>query len=349
MARGQVARMRYVARHVKRGKVYWYWQRKGFSLTRLPDDENERFLKQLQLNAVADARLDKVGRTSSGAPKRREPSDSVRAVVAHYETSKRYRGLADSTRRWYDAEIRKLLRMYGDLSIGQLTRQVVIDYIEGFETPRKQHAAATVLSCLFNEAMYRGLVASNPAQKLRLEPPARRDAMWQPAELDAFFEATREADPAVCTYFMLARYTAQRPGDCLAMTWHQYNGRSIKLKQKKTGRLIETPAHSDLRAYLDGLKQPSIQIAGVEPTRTISGRALEWRRKLGIEHLRLADLRRSAMVAMAEAGAEIQDIAAVSGHSIENTQQILETYLPRTAKMAARAIDLWERSGKEKA
>lgn len=349
MARGQVARMRYVARHLKRGKVYWYWQRKGFPLTRLPDDEGQRFLRQLELNAVADARLAESGRTPSGAPKYPEPSDSVRSVVAHYEASKRYRKLAPSTRVWYDAELRKILRLYGGVSIAGLSRQVVIDYIEGFETPRQQHAAATVLSCLFNEAMYRGMVASNPAQRLRLEPRVRREVMWKPAELDAFYGATREADPAVCTYFMLARYTAQRPGDCLAMTWHQYDGATIRLRQQKTKKLVETPAHIDLRRYLDALPKGSIPIIGGEPHRTIRGRELEWRRKLGIERVRLSDLRRSAMVAMAEAGATIQGIAAVSGHSIEKTQQIMETYLPRTGKMAAGAIHLWERSDSEKA
>ena len=41
------------------------------------------------------------------------------------------------------------------------------------------------------------------------------------------------------------------------------------------------------------------------------------------------DLRRTAMLRMAEAGATVPQIASVSGHSIEATQRILETYLPR--------------------
>ena len=40
MARIQV---RYVTKRVKpNGRIYWYWQRRGFPLTRLPDDEAER-------------------------------------------------------------------------------------------------------------------------------------------------------------------------------------------------------------------------------------------------------------------------------------------------------------------
>jgi hypothetical protein len=51
---------------------------------------------------------------------------------------------------------------------------------------------------------------------------------------------------------------------------------------------------------------------------------------------------------MAEAGAEIHQIAAVSGHTIDRTTEILETYLPRTAEMAKAAVLCWEESKKQK-
>ncbi len=50
------------------------------------------------------------------------------------------------------------------------------------------------------------------------------------------------------------------------------------------------------------------------------------------------------MVRMGEAGTEIHQIAAVSGHntvsghSIETAKQILETYLPRTLEMGTAAL-----------
>jgi hypothetical protein len=50
------------------------------------------------------------------------------------------------------------------------------------------------------------------------------------------------------------------------------------------------------------------------------------------------DFRRTAMVRMAEAGASVPEIAAVSGHTIDRTTRILETYLPRTLKLAEGAI-----------
>ena len=50
------------------------------------------------------------------------------------------------------------------------------------------------------------------------------------------------------------------------------------------------------------------------------------------------DLRRTAMVRMAKAGATVPQIASVSGHSIEATQRILETYLPRNRDLGEIAI-----------
>jgi len=44
------------------------------------------------------------------------------------------------------------------------------------------------------------------------------------------------------------------------------------------------------------------------------------------------------MVRMAEAGATAIEIAAISGHAIDQTQRILETYIPRSAAMGRAAI-----------
>jgi hypothetical protein len=48
---------------------------------------------------------------------------------------------------------------------------------------------------------------------------------------------------------------------------------------------------------------------------------------------------------MAEAGATDIQIAAVSGHTIEETKKILETYIPRNAAMARAAVERLEAAG----
>ena len=327
-------KMRYVTQHRRGAKVYWYWQRRGFPLARLPDDEGERFAEQLKLNAVADGRM---------APQDTQAAEeSVAAVIRAYEDSDRYRDLAPGSRRMYDYHLRTILELYGNAAISKFDRTEVVKFIERIPGRSSRNTAAAVLSCLFFEAEYRGLVTHNPAQKLRLKGARRRDVLWTPEQCDAFMAACTDRD--VRTYFILCRYTAQRPGDVARMTWRQYDAQTIELRQEKTGRLVAVPAHAELRAYLDDLDRDSIQISGGHTNRWLQDKSAQTRSRAGLKGLQTRDLRRTAMVQMAEAGAELQDISAVSGHSIEKTKTILETYIPRTRKMAARAINLWEES-----
>lgn len=59
-----------------------------------------------------------------------------------------------------------------------------------------------------------------------------------------------------------------------------------------------------------------------------------------LETLQYRDFRRTAVVSLGELGIEDQLIAAITGHQLDHTKKILETYMPRTTKMAGRAIAL---------
>ncbi len=57
-----------------------------------------------------------------------------------------------------------------------------------------------------------------------------------------------------------------------------------------------------------------------------------------LEDLQFRDLRRTAVVRLGQLGLEPQLIAAITGHKLATVEKILEVYMPRTTKMAARAI-----------
>lgn len=339
MARIQV---RYVTKRVKpSGRVYWYWQRKGHPLTRLPDDEAERLAMATRLNREADER-------KSGIARDIDP-DTVTAIIRKYEETEAYQSLAKGTLAYYDKHLRLILRTFGDLPFRALTRRVVVDYCHSFPTAGEQKKAAAVLSNLFAVAEYHGHTDKNLTHKLRLKSPKKRDQIWTDEQIDAFLKAAdkHRHGAHVALYFSLLRYTAQRPGDVAAMTWKQYSGETIRLRQKKTKALIEVPCHRDLREILDAQERRTIHLFAGEEGEPLGYQRLfemeyEVRKQAGLLGVQMRDLRRTAMVRMGEAGAEIHQIAAVSGHSIEATKQILETYLPRTVKMARGAISLWE-------
>jgi hypothetical protein len=59
-----------------------------------------------------------------------------------------------------------------------------------------------------------------------------------------------------------------------------------------------------------------------------------------LEALQFRDFRRTAVVYLGELGIADHLIAAITGHTLDETKKILETYMPRTTGMAARAIAL---------
>lgn len=340
MARNQRKNPRYVVCRQIGSRTYYYWQRPGFKTERLPGDERRRKDRADALNALADA--DRVPIIETG--------DTVRDVVRAYERSERYARLAPGTKKYYDRYLREILRAFGSVPFRQLSRRIVIDFVTTGRNAGEQHKVRGVMSVLFDQARYLGLVDSNHAENLRLEMPRKRAEMWSEQDIDAFLAAAAKHAEArrVRMYFQICRFTAQRPGDAAVMQWGQYNGSSLQLTQQKTGKLVDVPCHAELRAELDAAERSSIYVfADAEGNPLPFWRLAEWerqtRRTCGLEHLQIRDLRRTAMVRMAEAGAEITDIAAVSGHTIAATVQILETYIPRTRRMAERAILAWER------
>jgi integrase len=61
----------------------------------------------------------------------------------------------------------------------------------------------------------------------------------------------------------------------------------------------------------------------------------------GVTGLRFQDLRRTAMTRMGEASVTETEMAAVSGHSIDRSRQILQTYVITSTPMADSAIRKW--------
>jgi len=54
--------------------------------------------------------------------------------------------------------------------------------------------------------------------------------------------------------------------------------------------------------------------------------------------LQFRDLRRTCVVRLGELGMDDQGISAMTGHKLGTIKKILETYMPRTTMMAARAV-----------
>ena len=195
----------------------------------------------------------------------------------------------------------------------------------------------------------------------------------------------------------LLLYTVQRPSDVLAMARpqlrHDAEGRVwIRLRQAKTGVLLDVPCH---RRLVEELARPDPPLKGratgsllLLPSPTgkrwsYRNFARSWDRVAARANLRLAreaiaargglpdpvrdpaareaakravraelleglqrrDLRRTGAVQMALAGATTAQIAALAGWSIDRTQRIIDTYVPRRGEVALGGVERWEEMG----
>ena len=334
-----IEKLRYVIRRVgRRGNVRWYWERKGHPLTRLPDDLAGRVALAEQLNNRADA---------ASSEQSALPRGSIGWVIDRYQASDKFATLAAGTKRYYDRYLRDIEALGPLLPFkAALTRRVVVDFVESYDKAHQRRQAAAVLKVVFNRAEYEGFAVKETAAKLDLKAPNRRDRIWTEDEIERWIEAAATEPPWVTTAFRLLQYMAQRPGDVLELSWPQYDRKrgAIRLRQQKTDKFLDVPIDPALVEHLNGVQRSPrcLQIVTLDHKRvayrTFNQRFLRIARRAGID-AQARDLRRTAMVNMALAGAQIPMIASVSGHTIEATQKILEVYLPRNFELGRAAIE----------
>jgi integrase len=108
-------------------------------------------------------------------------------------------------------------------------------------------------------------------------------------------------------------HTGQRQGDLLRVTWGNWDGSFISLRQSKSrrngnpGRTVEIPATKALRRMLDGLDRSSTLILTTKTGRPWKPRYFkaQWEaasEAAGVTELHFHDLRGTAVTMLAEAG-----------------------------------------------
>ncbi|MBF0375235.1 MAG: tyrosine-type recombinase/integrase [Alphaproteobacteria bacterium] len=299
---------------------------------------------------------------------------SLKALIHSYRLADDFRELRASTRRAYEDNLRTLDRWAGDAPLEVLTPERFVALWKSMraETPTKAKGVVTMARILFGWArrsgLYAGyrqggaLVPENPATRLNIRGPKPRRCeadLWTPEEI-AIFAAVAEhlGRLSIGVSVELNAWIGQREGDLLALTVGHYRNGEIVLRQSKTGARLSLPVDlvpelGGRLAALDTLRQKS----RVAPTSLIfnerTGRpwtthsfrhafddiraeAARWCPSLAARQFML--LRHTAIVRLAEAGSTAEEISAISGHTLQSVNQVLERYLVRTKRMAAAAL-----------
>lgn len=269
-------------------------------------------------------------------------------LVYVYRQSAAYTKLSDATKRSYDAAIDQIEAEFVDFPISAISqrgaRSTFLEWRDKFlDTPRKADMLITVLARILSVARDRELVERNPLEKVeKISAGTRRDAIWTDDQV-AKFKA--KAGKKLSLAIDLARWTGQRQGDLLALTWSAYDGTHISLRQSKTGRQVRIKVSGELKAVLDSTPREAATIlttARGTPARgadgqrrsiarswTSDGFRASWGKacdKAGIEGVTFHDLRGTFVTLAYRNGASIKEIAEVTGHSERDAEAIIRKH-----------------------
>jgi integrase len=267
-------------------------------------------------------------------------------IIARFKAAPEFTGLAESTRRAYLGYIKLIEDEFGDLPLAALAARRVRGEFKSWRdkfgnTPRKADFAWTVLARILSFAKDRGIIAVNPCERAgRLYSGNRRDKVWSEEDIASLLSiAPKEIQLAL----MLAIWTGQRQGD-LRLPWSAFDGTHIRFQQSKTGRRIVMPAGAPLKALLDLTERrgPVILTNTMGRPWTADGFRSSWGKlsdRAGIGDLTFHDLRGTAVVRLAIAGATVPQIATFTGHSLKDVEAILDAhYLGHDIQLAEAAV-----------
>jgi integrase len=174
----------------------------------------------------------------------------------------------------------------------------------------------------------------------------------EPWPLDLIERFLEQARPSLRWAVRLALYTGQRRSDLVKMRWSQFDGEFIEVRQQKTGALLSIPCHKALRAELETMPRLADTILVGERGAPLTGDSLsvmvrKQLREMAVDGYAIHGLCKNAAVALADAGCDAFEIAAITGH---RTTAMVAHYAKRhdQRKRARSAMDKWEQSGKPK-
>ena len=268
------------------------------------------------------------------APRLPAAPRTVGWLIERYRQSAEFRALKPNTHRTYLRAFDHLSELHA-VALDGIKRRHFKDLLDAyFDTPALANQIVSVLSVLMSYAVEAELIPHNPGTKLkRLTGGEHR--RWTDDELKAALDGQKEWFRRA---ILLALYTGQRQGDCLRMTWADYDGAAIRVTQEKTGARLWIPCHADLRAELSAWERKAVTILvgrrGAPYTAaSFATNFSASMKKLGLAGCTFHGLRKTAAAKLAEAGCSTLEIASITGH---RTLKEIERYA-READQRTRA------------
>lgn len=335
-------------------RTYFYAWRGGPRMEADPNDDDAMMLEYLRLTRRREAPVEVV---------------TVADLIKKYLAAADFTGLRDKTKTEYEAAIDRIEGEFFEMELAALeqkgARATIREWRDREMGDRKRTAdlTMTVFNKILNFAVDQEYIARNPIQKLaKLSSGTRRDIIWTDAQMDAFAASAPKHLVRVMT---LARWTGQRQGDLLKLTWSAYDGAYIRMQQSKAGRgkagrRVKILVSGELKATLDEIKAEQVALANhTNPKRrkpapvniltTANGQpwktgfTASWAaavKDAKVTGVTFHDFRGTFITLAHRAGVAIKDIAEASGHDEKECERVIrQHYLASGSETVIRTLE----------
>lgn len=285
---------------------------------------------------------------------KKSTDDTMRALIDYFKDSDEYKTGSVHSRRAYNRYLALIEARFGTMPIAAIEDKRARGEFKTFRgefasTPRKADYLWTTIARVLSVAKDHGKISVNVCEKGgRLYDADRSDIIWLADDIREFCSvASVELQAAL----LLALWTGQRQGDLLRLSWKNYDGQCIRLRQTKAkggkGRRVTIPVGGPLKLALDSaLKQKRSAVTILTNSRglpwTEDGFRTSWGKafdKTALGDLHFHDLRGTAVTRLALSSCTVPEIASITGHSMETVQNILDAhYLGGRLELAESAI-----------
>jgi integrase len=168
---------------------------------------------------------------------RKQPTaGTMRSLIDYFKDSDEYKSKSPHSRRAYDTYLKMIDATFGTMPIAAVEDKRARGEFKAWRgtfsaTARKADYAWSTLARVLSVAKDHGKISVNVCERGgRLYDADRSDIIWSADDIREFCAvASAELQAAL----LLALWTGQRQGDLLKLSWKNYDGTYIRLRQTK--------------------------------------------------------------------------------------------------------------------
>jgi integrase len=324
----------------RHGKPRIYFNRPGQPKTPLPGPLFSEAFFIAYHKALAG-----VAEPTEGAGASKTVKGSINDLIARYYVSAGFTSKAAATQRNYRSVLDPFREKHGDKPVA-LIKTMHIDAILGEVAARSTSSAHNLrkrLFLLFKLAVKWEFRDDNPMLLVdRVQHKSKGYETWTEADITKFRAKWKDGTPQRIAFEILL-YTGLRRSDAVRLGPQHIQGDHIVITARKTGADLSIPIHAEFRAVLDTIPHKHLVFIATERGAARSEFAftnwiIEAATKAGLPaHRSPHGLRKAACVRLADAGCDVFEIMAITGHT---DMKEVQTYVAAAnkKKQAASAI-----------